>query len=40
MLGYNEESDKGKEYYDVSLGELFDVLIFLKETTQTTALFN
>lgn len=40
MLGYSEESDKGKEYYDVSLGKLFDVLIFLKETTQTTALFN
>jgi erythromycin esterase-like protein len=40
MLGYREESDTAKEYYNVSLEKLFDVLIFLKETTQTTALFN
>jgi erythromycin esterase-like protein len=40
MLGYSEESDTAKEYYNVSLEKLFDVLIFLKETTQTTALFN
>jgi erythromycin esterase len=40
FLGYGKEDDKEKDYYDISLTQLFDVLIFLKETTQTTALFN
>ncbi|HEX6427307.1 MAG TPA: erythromycin esterase family protein [Niastella sp.] len=40
MMGYGKESDTEKEYYDVSLGQLFDVLIFLKNTTHTMALFN
>jgi erythromycin esterase-like protein len=40
MLGYNMESDSAKEYYDISLVQLFDVLIFLSNTTHTTALFN
>ncbi|WP_262915875.1 hypothetical protein [Chitinophaga filiformis] len=40
FLGYGIESDVAREYYDVSLTRLFDLLIFLKETTHTTALFN
>lgn len=40
LLGYGKEEDKGKAYYDISLVRLFDVLIFLKDTHQTTALFN
>jgi erythromycin esterase len=40
IMGYGKESDTAKEYYDISLGQLFDVLIFLKNTTHTTALFN
>jgi erythromycin esterase-like protein len=40
FLGYGQEEKKLSDYYDVSLTKLFDVLIFLKETTQTTALFN
>ena len=40
LQGYGKESDTGKEYYDVSLTKLFDVLIFLKNTTHTTAMFN
>jgi erythromycin esterase len=40
LLGYGREDDKASDYYDVSLAQLFDVLIFLKETSQTTALFN
>jgi erythromycin esterase-like protein len=40
FLGYSMENEKLSDYYDISLTKLFDVLIFLKETTQTTALFN
>jgi erythromycin esterase-like protein len=40
LMGYGRESDTAKEYYNISLVRLFDVLIFLKETTHTTALFN
>jgi erythromycin esterase len=40
LLGYGLEDDKASAYYDISLARLFDVLIFLKETNQTTALFN
>jgi erythromycin esterase-like protein len=40
LLGYNKQSDTGREYYDISVTQLFDVLIFLKNTTHTTALFN
>lgn len=40
FLGYGKEDDKLSDYYNISLTQLFDVLIFLKETTQTTALFN
>jgi erythromycin esterase len=40
VMGYGKESDTAKEYYDISLGQLFDVLIFLKSTTHTTALYN
>lgn len=40
FLGYGKEDDKLSDYYNISLSQLFDVLIFLKETTQTTALFN
>jgi len=40
FLGYRQEDEKLSDYYDISLTRLFDVLIFLKETTQTTALFN
>ncbi|MCS3794988.1 erythromycin esterase family protein [Niastella sp. OAS944] len=40
LLGYGKEDDKASDYYDISLTRLFDVLIFLKETNQTTALFN
>ena len=40
FLGYGLEDDKASAYYDISLARLFDVLIFLKETHQTTALFN
>jgi erythromycin esterase len=40
VMGYGKESDTAKEYYDISLVQLFDVLIFLKNTTHTTALFN
>lgn len=40
MLGYNIESNSAKEYYDISLVQLFDVLIFLKITTHTTGLNN
>jgi erythromycin esterase-like protein len=39
LQGYGKESNTGKEYYDVSLTKLFDVLIFLKNTTHTTAMF-
>lgn len=39
-LGYGQEDKKLSDYYDVSLSKLFDVLIFLKETNQTTPLFN
>jgi hypothetical protein len=48
LLGYssydlntvNGQEDKQlSDYYDITLTMLFDVLIFLKETTQTTALF-
>lgn len=37
MLGYGKQS--GRDFYPVSLPELFDVLIFLKKTKHTTALF-
>jgi erythromycin esterase-like protein len=38
MLGYNKE--KGEQnYYPVSLPQMFDALIFVKETHHTTALF-
>jgi erythromycin esterase-like protein len=40
FLGYSKEDDKLSDYYNTTLPKLFDVLIFLKETTQTTALFN
>jgi erythromycin esterase-like protein len=40
LMGYGKESDTQREYYDISLTSLFDVLIFLKETTATGALFN
>jgi erythromycin esterase len=40
VMGYGKESETGKEYYVVSLIQLFDVLIFLKNTTHTTARFN
>lgn len=40
FLGYGKEDDKASDYYDISITRLFDVLIFLKETNQTTALFN
>lgn len=40
LLGYGKEDEKDKAYYNISLVRLFDVLIFLKETNQTTALFN
>ena len=40
FLGYGLEDDKASDYYNISLARLFDVLIFLKETNQTTALFN
>jgi erythromycin esterase-like protein len=39
LLGYGTESKTGEEYYDISLTQLFDGLIFLKSTTHTTALF-
>lgn len=39
MLGYNKEKSTDKNYYPVSLPQLFDALIFLKETHHTTALF-
>ncbi|MET0394752.1 MAG: erythromycin esterase family protein [Chitinophagaceae bacterium] len=40
LLGYGKQSDKGKDFYPVALPRLFDVLIFLRNTTHTTALFN
>lgn len=40
FLGYGMEDEKLNDYYNIALTRLFDVLIFLKETTQTTALFN
>jgi hypothetical protein len=40
LLGYGKQSETGKEYYPVSLPRLFDVLIFLRRTSHTTALFN
>lgn len=40
FLGYGIESGSEKEYYNISLVRLFDVLIFLRETNHTTALFN
>jgi erythromycin esterase len=40
LQGYGKEGDTGKNYYDVSLTKMFDVLIFLKNTTHTTAMFN
>jgi erythromycin esterase len=39
LMGYGKQSETEKEYYEVSLVQLFDVLIFMKNTTQTTALF-
>lgn len=40
LMGYGKQSETWKEYYPVSLPRLFDVLIFLKKTSHTTALFN
>ena len=39
MLGYGKEVSAEKNYYPVSLPQMFDALIFLKETHHTTALF-
>ncbi len=39
MLGYNKETSTDNNYYPVSLPQMFDALIFLKETHHTTALF-
>lgn len=38
ILGYGKESDTGKDYYNVSLTRLFDVLLFMKRTEATTPL--
>lgn len=39
MLGYGKEISADKDYYPVSLPQMFDALIFLKETHHTSALF-
>jgi erythromycin esterase len=40
LMGYGKQSDTGKEFYNVSVSQLFDVLIFLRNTTHTTKVFN
>lgn len=40
LMGYGKESETKKEYYDVSLTQLFDVLIYIRKTSHTDAIFN
>ncbi|MBC9913040.1 erythromycin esterase family protein [Chitinophaga varians] len=39
LMGYGKQREKEEEYYEVSLARMFDILIFLRKTAHTTALF-
>ncbi len=40
VLGYGKESEGAKDYYQVSLPKMVDVLLYYRKTSQTTPLFN